>query len=82
VLFHYILPVWTIIYAVNGFQHSKLQTGLQIYNSKLFAKTSDDVQAKISTSSHDILVRAYKGEKVERTPVWLMRQVSMRIFWL
>ena len=23
----------------------------------------------------DILVRAYRGEKVERTPVWLMRQV-------
>lgn len=24
----------------------------------------------------DILIRAFKGEKVERTPVWLMRQVE------
>ena len=24
----------------------------------------------------DILVRAFRGEDVERTPVWLMRQVS------
>lgn len=27
-------------------------------------------------SEHDILVRALKGESVERTPVWLMRQVN------
>ncbi len=27
-------------------------------------------------SDHDILVRAYKGEKVERIPVWLMRQAG------
>jgi len=27
-------------------------------------------------SDHDILLRALKGEVVERTPVWLMRQVN------
>ena len=27
----------------------------------------------------DLLVRALKGEKVERTPVWLMRQVKHRM---
>ena len=25
---------------------------------------------------HDLLVRTLRGEKVERTPVWLMRQVK------
>jgi len=29
-----------------------------------------------SKADADILVRAYKGEKVERTPVWLMRQAG------
>lgn len=28
-------------------------------------------------SDHDILLRALKGEVVERTPVWLMRQVYL-----
>lgn len=28
-----------------------------------------------SSDEHDILLRVAKGEKAERSPVWLMRQV-------
>jgi uroporphyrinogen decarboxylase len=43
------------------------------------APTTDEETAAESTSSpgdRDILVRAAKGETVERTPVWLMRQAG------
>lgn len=30
----------------------------------------------VAAGDADILVRAFRGEDVERTPVWLMRQVS------
>lgn len=32
--------------------------------------------ADFSPGDADILVRAFRGENVERTPVWLMRQVQ------
>lgn len=31
--------------------------------------------ADAAAGDADILVRAFRGEDVERTPVWLMRQV-------
>ena len=31
--------------------------------------------AEFAAGDADILVRAFRGEDVERTPVWLMRQV-------
>jgi Uroporphyrinogen decarboxylase (URO-D) len=31
--------------------------------------------AEFAAGDADILVRAFRGENVERTPVWLMRQV-------
>ena len=47
-------------------------------------KSTTNYNVKISNfltmqvnSDHDILVRALKGYSVERTPVWLMRQVGM-----
>jgi uroporphyrinogen-III decarboxylase len=30
----------------------------------------------MNAGEHDLLIRTLKGEKVERTPVWLMRQVK------
>ena len=37
--------------------------------------TSSTISVQMGKGDADILVRAYRGEKVERTPVWLMRQV-------
>ena len=47
---------------------------------------STDIPSSSSTlkganSDHDLLVRTLQGEKVDRTPVWLMRQVKL-IVWL
>ena len=62
-----------------------ISTVLTFYVTCLLAfKSATNYNAKISkflamsvNSDHDILVRALKGDKVERTPVWLMRQVGM-----
>ena len=44
-----------------------------IYNNRII-KNGNKILMK--SDDHDILVRAYKGEDVERTPVWLMRQAG------
>jgi hypothetical protein len=55
---------------------------LMVKTSRTFiSMSSSGVSSIISKTAiqynpdSDILVRALKGEKVERTPVWLMRQV-------
>lgn len=52
---------------VNGFSQSKPVTR---YHHRL------SMLADFQPGDADILVRAFRGEDVERTPVWLMRQVS------
>ena len=37
--------------------------------------------AEFAPGDADILVRAFRGEDVERTPVWLMRQVLEFATW-
>lgn len=53
--------------AVNGFVQTKYQPRSQF---------SISMVADFSPGDADILVRAFRGENVERTPVWLMRQVQ------
>lgn len=46
-------------------------------DSRLWSTAFDSkTKAKGSSSEADLLVRAFKGEAVERTPVWLMRQAG------
>lgn len=65
------------------FNIPKLYVGLlSIYLSCVYCFQKNNYAIKatksymmVANKDHDILVRALKGENVERTPVWLMRQV-------
>lgn len=47
----------------------QLKTGTTCRGSRLFMNSE-------KKNVDPILVRAYRGEEVDRSPVWLMRQVS------
>ena len=60
-------------YAVlNG--HASTPKSLSNLNQQVLSKGSAAVDVK--PGNGDLLIRALKGEKVERTPVWLMRQAG------
>ena len=50
--------------------------------SLLFSKSvKSNIKSNTKLNANDdsdILIRALKGEKIERTPVWLMRQVDLK----
>lgn len=48
---------------------------LQLRHSSI-KMDSNSLSTMREKTEHDLLVRAYKGEEVQRPPVWLMRQVS------
>jgi len=61
------------------FHAYRYSTPQQIRPSKLAGTTTSSslvTNPNTILTDADILVRAYKGEKVERTPVWLMRQAG------
>jgi uroporphyrinogen decarboxylase len=62
----YVITAGLLICAVNGLQ--------ALVRGKLSTKTKMNA---VQCGSGDILLRALRGEDVERTPVWLMRQVLL-----
>ncbi len=68
-----IYGILNLVSCVEGFKMHKFRSKQLITSSTSQSVLAMQIQS--SPGDADILVRAYKGEEVERVPVWLMRQV-------
>lgn len=63
------------VIALNDSSNSSSQCFTILFYIRQLLESSLFMSSTVVTEA-DLLVRALKGETVERTPVWLMRQVS------
>ena len=53
-----------------------VQTSTRLYAAPSGSATKQSATWQFPNAEHDLLVRAFRGEETERTPVWMMRQAG------
>jgi len=68
--------LWLLLLALLSRTGEGVQSSTRLYSAPSLSASKQLATWQSPNAEHDLLVRAFRGEKTERTPVWMMRQAG------